>query len=186
MASFIPKSYKDYKWYHWVGGLFLVAIMLGGLLSETEDKKVEGAKSANDPRLPQLIAQLRQSDNPQRYMELAICYESMYRLMTRTDDYKLDLDELKKTRVVLDANGPFDVAAKEVLSEYCPNGPNDRCLAQFPQNAKGWFSGNGAVVEAFSSPEPNRLITGGSPGNNPLVQRNIMAAYCQKFGYPLN
>lgn len=149
-------------------------------------KNVNSMAAGESSSLPQLIAQLKKSDDPQKYMELSICFESMYQLMTRRDRWALDASELKKIDVVYKANGQFDEAIKRVLSEYCPSGPNPDCYSKLPLNSKGWFSGINKVQEAFSSQQPNRLISGGGAGTNPLVQRNIMVSYCNKFGYPRN
>jgi hypothetical protein len=151
--------------------------------SNGDENKSKNEALTSNLRLASLVSELKQSDNPQKYMDMGICYEAMYKLMTRSDDYKLNLEELNQTKVVQDINGPMDEAAKLVINEFCPGGINELCLQNFPQNAKGWFSGTGSVIRNFSSSSPNTLISGESPGNNPLVQRQIMRAYCSKFGY---
>jgi hypothetical protein len=66
------------------------------------------------------------------------------------------------------------------MNRLCPNGVNEACANKFPQNAKAYYSGIGAVIESFNSPGHNKLIKTGT-GTNPLVQNNIMKTYCDKF-----
>ena len=102
IITIIPKNYRDYKWYHWVGVLFLSSVLIA-LMLNFDEKKPSSSSQGNsvtiDPRLPGLISQLKGSEDPQKYMDLAICYESMYKLATRTDEWKLDDEEFQETRV---------------------------------------------------------------------------------------
>ena len=129
---------------------------------------------------PSLADGITSSNNAQLYYEIGICTQSMLLLGKRSDQWQLSAQDWGYVRDKGSRLSPVDDAAKGVMKRLCPNGINEACASKFPENAKAYFSGIGAVIESFNSSGHNKLIKTGT-GTNPLVQNNIMKTYCDKF-----
>lgn len=164
-----------------LSGVYPVCTSSGELSGpSSSDNKQDGIATLK-PRA--LFSGLRDADNPQKYFELGVCFESLRQLSRRGDNWKLDSTEVKRMDNFFSAVGVLDTQSKGILLEFCPAGPNQKCFDKMPLNNKAFLDGTGKVVLNFRSSEPNDLISSKGPGNNPLIQRNIMHAYCEKYGY---